>query len=80
MTCIFSATAEFVAFVTSGQAIRAPTGAGGQCADAIEAGVGADGPARIHTGTASGGLGREKGWDRAAHVLPGWTGRTASVL
>jgi len=43
------------------QAIGTHTGAGTQCADAIETGVGADGPARIlHTGTGSGGLGRAK--------------------
>jgi len=44
------------------QAIGAHTGAGGQCPDAIETGVGADGPARIvHTGTGSGrGLRRAK--------------------
>jgi len=43
------------------QAIGAHTGAGGQCADAIETGVGADGPARIlHTGTGSGAFGGRK--------------------
>jgi len=37
------------------------TDAGGQCADAIEAGVHADGPARIlHTGIRIGDLGRAK--------------------
>jgi len=41
----------------TGQAIGAHTGAGGQCADAIETGVGADGPARIlHMGTEAGAL------------------------
>jgi len=35
-------------------------GPGGQCANAIEAGVGADGSARIHMGTASGALGGRK--------------------
>jgi len=35
--------------------------AGGQCANALEAGVRGDGPARIlHRGTRSGGLGRTK--------------------
>jgi len=37
--------------------IDAHTGAGRECVDAIEAGVGADGPARIlHTGTRSGSV------------------------
>jgi len=37
---------------------------GRQCVDAIlEAGVGADGQAFIHTGTGSGGLGRVNGGD-----------------
>jgi len=46
----------------TGQAIGVHTGAGGQCADAIETGVfGADGPAHIlHTGTGSASLGRRK--------------------
>jgi len=39
------------------------------CADAVEADVGADGPARIHTGTGSGGLRRAKGGDGAAYVF-----------
>jgi len=43
----------------TGQAIGAHTVAGVQCTDAVETGVGADGPARIlHTGTGSVGLGR----------------------
>jgi len=43
----------------TGQAIGAHTGVGGQRADATEAGVGADKPARIlHTGKGSGDLGR----------------------
>jgi len=45
----------------TGQAIGAHTDAGGQCAYATEAGVGADGPARIHMGTGSADLGRAKG-------------------
>jgi len=40
----------------TGQAIGIHTGAGGQCTFAIEAGVGADGPVRIKTGTGSGVL------------------------
>jgi len=59
----------------TGQAIGAHTGT-----DAIEAGVGADGPARIHTDTGSGGIGWAKGGDRAACVMPGWAGITASIL
>jgi len=46
---------------TGGQAIGAHTSAGAQFTDAIETGVGADGPARIlHTGMGSGGLGPAK--------------------
>jgi len=45
----------------NGQAIRAHTGTGGQCTDAIETGVVADGPACIlQTGTGSRGFGRAK--------------------
>jgi len=44
----------------------------------IEASVGADRPARIHTGTASGDLGQAKGGDGAAYVIPDWAGRMAS--
>jgi len=40
--------------------LRAHTGAGGQCADATETGIGADGPTRIHTGTGNGDLGEGK--------------------
>jgi len=55
-------------------------GAGGQCADAVEAGVGADGPACIlHTGTGSEGLERAIGGDGAAYIMPDWAGRMASV-
>jgi len=43
------------------EAIGAHIDASGQYADAIEAGIGADGPACIlHTGTRSGGLGQVK--------------------
>jgi len=41
----------------SRQAMGIHTGAGGQCTDAIEAGISADRPECIHTGTVSGGLG-----------------------
>jgi len=52
-----------------------------QCTDARKAGVGADGQAGIlHTGTESGGLGRAKGGDGAAYVMPDWAGRMASTL
>jgi len=66
-----------------GQAKGAHTDAGGQCAEAIEAGlslgnVGADGTVRAHTGTRSGGLERTKGGDGAAYIMPVWAGRTAS--
>jgi len=45
----------------TGQAIGAHTGAGGQCADAVETCVGADVPTRIlHTDAGSGGLGLAK--------------------
>jgi len=46
----------------NGQAVGARTGAGGQCADAIEASVGADGPTciNLHTGTGSGFLAGER--------------------
>jgi len=50
----------------------AHTSAGGQCADEIEGGVGANGPARIHTGTGNEGLGQVKGMDRAARPLSKW--------
>jgi len=56
------------------------TGAKGQCADAVEVGVAADGPARIHTGTESESVGRANGGDRAAYVMPGWAGRTANLI
>jgi len=62
-----------------GQAIGEHTGAGGQCTDAIEAGVGIDGPAYIHTGTGSGGLGWAKSAGGATYVMPGCAGRTASI-
>jgi len=62
----------------TGPAIGVHTGTGGRCADAIEAGVGDDGPARTLTGTESGGLGLAKGGDWAAYVMPGWAGRNAS--
>jgi len=64
------------------QAIRvfgAHTGADKQCTDAMEAGVGANGPARIHMGSESRHLGRAKGGDGAAYVMPDWAGRMASV-
>jgi len=60
------------------QPINIHTGAGRQCADAIEAGVGADGPALIHTGKGSMGLWKRKGGDGAAYIMPGWAGRTDS--
>jgi len=61
------------------QAIGAHTCAGGQCADAIEADVDADGPACIvRTGTGSGCLGRPKVGDTAGYVMPVWAGRMAS--
>jgi len=44
--------------LVTGQAIGAHTIAGGQCACAVEAGISANGPARMHTGTGSRGLGR----------------------
>jgi len=49
--------------ICSGQATGAHTGAGGQCADAIEAAVGADEPACIHMGTGNERLGGMKGWE-----------------
>jgi len=42
------------------------------------AGVGADGPANIHMGMGSGGLGRAEGGDGAAHIMPDWVGRMVS--
>jgi len=51
--------------IGTGQAIGACTGSGGQCADAIETGVGADGPERIlHTGIGEAGAlgGRKAEW------------------
>jgi len=60
----------------TGQPINIHTGAGRQCADATEAGVGADGPALIHTGKGSMGLWKRKGRDEAAYVMPDWAGRT----
>jgi len=49
------------------QAIGTHTGAGGQCADAIETGAGADGLARtLHTNTGSEGEKR----NGAAYVMP----------
>jgi len=63
----------------TGQAIGVYTCADGQCVDAIEADVGADGPARIHRSTGSGALGT-KGGEAAAYVTPDWTGRTASII
>jgi len=55
------------------QAIGIHTGAGRQCADAIEAGVSADRPEHIHTGTESGDLGQKKGGDGAAYeCLAAW--------
>jgi len=44
----------------TGQAIGAHTGAGGQCADAIEADSGADGTVQIHMGIGSRALGGPK--------------------
>jgi len=44
----------------------------------MEAGVGADGPARIHTGTKNGELGRAKDRDGAAYVMPVWAGKMAT--
>jgi len=55
------------------------TGAGGQCTNAIEEGIGAVGPARIYTGTGSGSLKRAEGGDGAAYVMAGWAGRMAST-
>jgi len=50
-----------------------------QCADAIQAGVDADGPALIlHTGTGSGDLERAKGGGGSAYIMPDWVGRMAS--
>jgi len=50
-------------------------------ADAIEAGVGADGPARIlHKGTGSGGLGRAKSKFGAVYVMPDCAARMASTI
>jgi len=49
--------------------IGAHTDGGRQCADAIEAGIGADGPVHIlHMGMRSGGLRR----DGAAYIMPDW--------
>jgi len=48
----------------TGQAIGAHTGAGGQCTDAIKAGVGADGLALIHMGIGNGSIRRAKGGGR----------------
>jgi len=62
----------------TGQAMGSHTGAGGQCADAVEACVGDDRPAHMHTGAGSGVLGRANGGDGAAYVMPGWAGRMAS--
>jgi len=45
----------------TGHAIGTHTGAGVQCADAVETSISADGPAHIlHTGMGSGGAGRAK--------------------
>jgi len=58
----------------TGYTVGAHTGAGGQCANAIQIGVGADGPARIlHTGTESGCLGRAKSGTELPTYCP--TGR-----
>jgi len=40
--------------------------------------IDADGPACIHTSAIS--LGWAKGKDGAAYIVPGWAGRTASLL
>jgi len=61
----------YVRFSRIGRAIGAHTGAGEQCTDAVEAGVGAERPAHIHTGTGSGGLVWAKGGDGAAYIMPG---------
>jgi len=58
----------------TGKAIGARTDAGEQCADAIEAGVGADGPVsgthiNLGTGMGSGIVGRAKCGDGAAYVV-----------
>jgi len=65
--------------LSTGHAISTHTGPSGECADAIETGVGADGSARIRTGTGSGGLGETKGRKEAAYVMPGWANTTASI-
>jgi len=42
--------------------------------------VGADRPALMQMDTGSGSLGWAKSRVRAAYVMPGWAGRTTSVL
>jgi len=62
------------------QAIGARTaGKGGQCADVIETGVGADGPARIH-GTRSGALGGRKAERGCLRTMPDWAGTMDSTV
>jgi len=54
---------------------------GGQCADAIERGIGVDWPIRIlHTGTGSGGLQQAKAERGCLYVMPDWASRIAIHL
>jgi len=67
--------------LSTGWAIIAHTVAGGQCTDAVEAGIGADRLAcTLHTGMGSGGLGWVKGGDWATYRMPDWVGRMSSVF
>jgi len=66
----------------TGQVLGAHTSAGGQCANATQAGVGADGPARIHTGKGKRRLWAGERWDGTAYVtigiMPSWMSRMTS--
>jgi len=61
-------------------AISAHTDAGGQCSDAVEAGVGVTGRHAYYTRVReTGALGGRKRYG-AAYVMPDWTGRMANSL
>jgi len=61
--------------LNTGHVIGAHARGGRQCTDAVDTGIAADGPARIHTVTRSRGFGQAKGWDGAVCVMLSWAGR-----